>query len=403
MAAEESAIERQRLGIALPRSSLLPPYLAVNPFFTDYTDAIDAVFKDTVDSELWTLRNLRNMWAQSSDTEAYVDQHTIIPKEAWPMPSRDLLAKNANTLGINLQTAQIISDDGYQALARFVGIYWFGKGTDKFMEFINWCLGTDFKVYNMWTENYTDFFIEGDAAIGTPIWDGGTWYPTTHITVEAKGGLHGVDLITLQTFIYEISNYNLVLWNIDISYDMPIVPDNSPDGKTADIVAIAMANEWQIVLSNFKNMATTAPSSYENEQLPSTYLAMGGVPVDFSTALLLAEPSSWMWIDDAMTKKVPVYNTAARVVRDEADIGDKLISNNVGPQFNLVYGPIQWMKIPGSSKTTQMIPYFGIGTYTVMDGVSVSARSVGAHRTNLLTNPAGFIEYSPNVWLPYWD
>jgi hypothetical protein len=245
----ESAIERKRLGIKIPRSTLLPPYLATNPYFVAYTDAMDSVYGSTVDAELETLSNIRNMWAQSPDTETYVDAGELIPRDTWPKFSRDLVVKTVNLLGLKLQTAGIVTDDAYQTISRFVGIYWFEKGTQAFMEFVNYCLSSDFRVFNMWTADYVSFLPEGDPDIGTPIWEGGTWYPTTHVTIVAEGGLKGIDILTLQQFFYEIANYNLVLQAVDANFNMMVVAELD-DGETK-VVAVGLNNDFQIKLTTY--------------------------------------------------------------------------------------------------------------------------------------------------------
>lgn len=403
MADTESAKYRKRHGIAIPRSTLLPPYLATNPYFVEYCNAMDEVYGPTVDQQLLTLSNIRNMWVQSPDTEKHVDAAELIPTTDWSTPARDLVVKQVNALGLKLQTAGIVTDDAYQTIARFVGTYWFGKGTEKFIEFINYCLSSDFRVYNMWTTDYVTFVPEGDASIGTPIWEGGAWYPTTHVLIEAKGGFKGIDILTLQQFFYEIANYNLVLYAIDANFDMWIVPD-VPGATEANIVGMALANEFQVVLSNFVNRGAAPPPLFQSEQLPSTYHAMGGVDANFNTAFLLAKPTGWTYTDDTLTKKVPVYGTVAQTIQDGADIGVTLVGYDSQPnhQFNLLYGPVQWMPVPGTSRSQARIPYFTTGSSTIKDGVEVSARLVGEQRTQLLVNPTGFIELEPGRFVPYW-
>lgn len=402
----ESSRERKRLGIKVPRSTLLPPYLSQNAYYVDYCDAMDAVYGPTVDEQLDALANIRNVWVQNPQTEAHVDVQELIPREDWTSFSRNLVVKQVNMLGLKLQSAGIVTDDAYQTISRFVGIYWFGKGTEAFMEFINYCLSSDFRVYNMWTQDYELFYNEGDSEIGTPIWEGGTWYPTTHVTIEAKGGFKGIDILTLQRFFYEIANYNLVLRAIDANFDMYIVPDNenSKSVPIADIVGIAINADRQIVLSNFKNRGAPPPAVHESEQLPSTYYAMGGLPADFSQAFLLAKPTGWMWLDDAQTMRVPVYGRADQGITDQADIGVKLYGEPVGNnQFNLLYGPVEWHAIDGSPRSQTRIPVYATNSSTIVDGVVVSARAVGSQRTYLLTNPDGFFQVSPGKYVPYWN
>lgn len=398
----ESAKERKRLGITVPRSTLLPPYMVTNPYFVSYCDAMDEVYGPTADAGLDTLTNIRNMWVQSPETETYVDVGEMIPRDTWPKFDRDIVVKQVNMLGLKLQTAGVVTDDAYQTISRFVGIYWFEKGTQAFMEFINYCLSSDLRVYNMWTQDYDFFYNEGDSEIGTPIWEGGTWYPTTHVTIVAKGGLKGLDILTLQQFFYEIANYNLVLRAIDANFDMYIVPD-VPGATVANIVAMGIVENRQMVLANFVNRGALPPPLHQSEQLPSTYYAMGDVDADFNTAFLLAQPTGWMYIDDALTMKVPVYGEPQREITNQADIGVKLLGNAIpSGQFNLLYGPVQWAQIPGSSRSRSRIPYFSTDQSTIKDGLSVSARAVGVQRTNLLVNPTGFFQLASGVWVPYW-
>lgn len=398
----DDAKTNQRLGIKVPRSTLLPPYLFVNNYYTDYTDSIDAVFGPAVDDKIGVIKAIRNMWVQNPTTEATVLEHQIITDDEWSHPERDILVKQANMLGMRLRNAGVVSDDAYQTIARFVGIYWFGKGTEAFIEFINYCLSSDLRVTNMWTQNYVDFFAEGDPAIGTPIWEGGLWYPTTHVTIEAKGGLNGLDIRTLQSFFYEIANYNLVLRSIDETFDMYIVDRLEKDHITAQVVAVGLFAVNEMVIANFDNTGAPPPPLQVSEELPSTYYAMGGIDADFNTAFLLAQPSGWMYLPDGV-RKVPVYGAFAQQVTNEADIGTELLGyTQPSGEFDLLYGPITWIKVPGSTRGLTRIPAFSTGSFTIKDGVQVSAQAVGAHRTLLLVNPLGFVEMNPGQFVPYW-
>lgn len=399
----DSYKENKRLGIKVPRSSLMPPYLVNNPYFVEFANSIDYVFSTSVDSSLDTLSNIRNMWVQSPNTEQQVLGQQLIDKELWNLPDRGLSVRQVNMLGMKLFNAGVVTDDAYQTIARFVGIYWFGKGTWTFMEFINYCLSSDLRLYNLWTENYEDFLPEGDSGIGTPIWEGGTWYPTTHVIIEAKGGLKGLDIRTLQSFFYEIANYNLVLLAIDANYDMWVVDE--PGMKEANIVAMAGFGMNNVVLSNFPNKGATPPPTQilEVNKLPTTYYAMGGQPVDFTTALMLGEPSGWMYIDNANTMKVPVYGLAAQTATTQGDIGIQLIGvPKPVEHYDLLVGQITWVKVPGSTRSTSRIPTFSVGTSTIIDDKVVDATIVGVRRTKLLSNPNGFYQMAPGQFVPYW-
>jgi hypothetical protein len=56
---------------------------------------------------------------------------------------------------------------------------------------------------------------EGDPLIGTPIWQGGNWFPTTHVRVTFDGTkFSNVSDSDIVAFFYSFAPYNLVLESI---------------------------------------------------------------------------------------------------------------------------------------------------------------------------------------------
>lgn len=398
--ANDSALTNKRLGIKVPRSILLPPYLALNDYYVDFTNAIDSVFGTMVDAKINVLANIRNMWVQNPTTEAAVQAGKLIDSSSWSSFEREIVVKQVNMLGMKLQNAGVVTDAAYQQISRFVGQYWFGKGTQTFIEFINYCLGSNLVIVNQWTQNYVNFYPEGDPTIGTPIWEGGTWYPTTNVVIEAAGGLQGQDINTIAAFFYEIANYNLVLQSIDQSFNIPFVVD--PISGDRAFVAIGAYMVSQISIAN--SIGTGAPSplvnTLPNHGIPTTYFAMGGVPATISTSQLLAQPSGWLFLTGG--QKVPVYGLSAQGPTNAGYIGTHLMGPAVSGSYNLLYGPVTWIPIPGSPLSPARLPAYGVGTYTVIDGHSIPAAMVGESRDFLLVNPTGFFEVNPGQFVPYW-
>lgn len=396
----DSAKTNKRLGIKVPRSTLLPPYLALNDYYVDYTNSIDVVFGKLVDEKIDIISNLRNMWVQNHTTEVTAQANMIITSDQWSIPEREIVVKQVNMLGMKLQNAGVVTDDAYQQIARFVGMYWFGKGTEAFINFINYCLQSQLTVATMWTQDYKLFLEEGNTGIGTPIWEGGTWYPTTHVTIVANNGLQGQDIRTITSFFYEIANYNLVLESIDQSFDMKVVTNLTT--QIADIVAIGLYTQNNIAIAN--SVGTGAPSpvvhTLPNHALPTTYCAMGGVQLNLSNAILLAQPSGWFRLPGGQI--VPVYGASARQIVDVGDLGVQLMGPPVSGQFNLLYGPVTWLQIPNSPNSQSRIPSFGYNTYTVEDGIGLPTQTYGEQRDYLLVNPTGFIQLAPGQYSPYW-
>jgi hypothetical protein len=311
-----------------------------------------------------------------------------------------LLVKQVNILGAKLQTAGIVSNQSYQNIARFLGQYSRGKGTDAFIRFFNFCLGANLKSVNLWTKDYAKFVPAGDSSIGTPIWLGGAWYPTTHVTISASSGdLANIDLSELTNFFYEIANYNLVLNNIDTASNLQIV--DTLGANQAKIVVMGALLTQIIVVSNlYRYGANSPPVQLTNGAIPTTYLNMGSTAIDFTTAYILGKPSAWIF--DASGKKLPVYSNNAQIPSVDIAIGTNVLANLPASNYNMLYGPVTWITVPGSSGSTARIPAFGSGTATATKLTTIGTRMVGQDRSSILTNPLGFTQVSPGLFTPYW-
>jgi hypothetical protein len=75
--------------------------------------------------------------------------------------------------------SSIMTDAAYDRLNNSVGVYQFEQGRDNFICFLGYVLGMKISLVRLWTEDYVSFF----PTPGTTIFNGGTWYPTTHVGV----------------------------------------------------------------------------------------------------------------------------------------------------------------------------------------------------------------------------
>jgi hypothetical protein len=401
--------ENKRLGYRTPRSILLPPYLAVNQYFVDFMDAIDEVFESTVDTKTEILGNLRNMWVTNPEMEeTYINNSELIPFEAWSQPERDLLVKQVNTLGMKLQNAGVISNDSYQTISRWVGLYWFQKGTQNFINFINYCLSASLQVTKLWTDDYINFVPEGDASIGTPIWEGGAWYPTTHVSLIANGGLGSLDINTLISFFYEIANYNLVLHSVDISFQMPITDDPTLTRTDAEIVAIGLWADNALVISNQFRLGVDSPPVYDvAPDFPGGALSPAPAGTDYTGVYMLGQPSAW--IEDATGDSIPAYLIQDQQVVEGPTLPTTLCggASTTGDAsgYQVLYGPVGWIPVPGSTRSTARIPvYTTIPTARTVDVDHIPSSSIGSLRANFLVNPRGFKELiaGSGQFTPFW-
>lgn len=412
----EDPVENKLLGYRVPRTVLLPPYLLSNDYYVEYAEALDTVLGPAVDEKIEIIKNLRNMWvtdpslAQNyiyADPTGYDDQNRpivpMIPFEAWPQFEREIMVKQVNALGMKLQSAGLITDDQYQIISRWVGQYWFGKGTQSFINFINYCLSSSLTVQRLWTEDYTNFYADGDSTIGTPIWEGGTWYPTSHVTITAAGGLQTIDPTSLVTFFYEIANYNLVLQSLVLSYDLWMVDQLLPNYEEAVVVATGLWADSSIVISNFAQYGASTPTSYnlEPDMTMSALVTSSGM----TGAYLLAAPSSWIEQDG---KKFPVYTTTDMTVTTSSSLPTTVMG---GPSLNgqangyyVLYGPVSWVQVPGSSRSSARIPaYTAQPTAKTVLLQQIPLAMVGTARANILVNPDGWEDVDNTGLLsPYW-
>lgn len=207
-----SQVANNREMYRLPRSILLPPYLATNPYFVDFTDAIDVIF-DQIEAEIDALKNIRNMWVTTKELELKSQSNLMIGFADWGGPDRATVISQVNMLGMKLSSSGLIAEQGFRAIAKFLGQFWFEKGTKSVIDFLNFCMGANFTITQCWTENYVDFYPTGDLIIGDKIWDDppGPWYPTTHVNVVYPADSLINDPLEISKFLYEVINYNLVV------------------------------------------------------------------------------------------------------------------------------------------------------------------------------------------------
>lgn len=212
----------KRQGIRMARSIVLPPYLSGNAFFKDWLDCMDKLFETSVDDKIDILKNIRNMWVTNPHLEQKVLEQEIIDQDDWSVPEQAIVLKQLNMLGLQLGTPTVMfNEKSFMNLCRFLGFYWLQKGTQTFMDFVNFCTGTQFVIRNCWTNDYINFYPEGAEEIGTPIWEGGDWYPTTHVLFQSINPTN-TDVRMLAQLFFQVANYNLVLYAIDSVYNLPV-------------------------------------------------------------------------------------------------------------------------------------------------------------------------------------
>lgn len=220
-------------------SDLLPVYLANEPRWVDLCDAIQNTFASQVDPGKTTLKNIRNIYVLSDTVREKIAASQCISPDDYLMPDSDLSIKQANLLGLRLSNPDGILPELLPNLNRNIGTFWFSKGLKDFADFVAYVFNTPVTISNMWTENYIYFIPEGNPAIGTPIWEGGTWYPTTHVSINyTENGSHPLPIQAVVNIWLDISNYNLVLHGIGSDTYMSVANEDDPQATYPDVALL---------------------------------------------------------------------------------------------------------------------------------------------------------------------
>lgn len=245
----------------IARSTLLPPYLEDSPAWADLTDSIDAVFGSKIDDPTHWLARLRDTWILTATTEGQLaDSSLMIQNSDFEAVEKNILIRQANMIGFDLVDSNTMTSDQYQRMARYLAKYWYGKGTFQVQNFLGFIIDALITFTNMWSiqgltyDTYGPLLPEGDPGIGAPIWEGGIWFPTTHIEV-------GIDLTNsyqgwpvgstarLAKLVYSLANYNLVIYNIILNISIWVHSVDDPK-----IGIIVTACPWEEIIEEIETV-----------------------------------------------------------------------------------------------------------------------------------------------------
>ena len=214
------------------------------PVWQDLITIIDNVFESTVDDPTMWLAKLRFLWIQTTAALEKIEAGEILEAADFELPEKEILIKQAMQLGFDYQETDQLTSDDYQRIVRNIALYWYSKGKPNFIDFLGFVLNTACRVENLWSDSadatawntYGTFLPEGDAGIGTPVWDGGTWFPTTHVNVVLDPfKFPSPQLTKLVNLFYTIANYNLVLKEVVLEGDLYI---HSVDSDTISNIVV---------------------------------------------------------------------------------------------------------------------------------------------------------------------
>jgi hypothetical protein len=202
------------------RQILMPPAQGQNQLYLDLADATDEAFDVLgIDLNIEALRTLRQPFTISDMVVSEAEeQGKLVSLSQVTTQDLETLILSANMLGFRFRQSDIFTQEDFLRLVTYLGEYYHAdKGTQSWEDFLGFALNAEFRVLNTWTEDYVHFYTEGDPAIGTPIHDGGTWYPTTHVVLEYDITRFAGQSASVVEFFYYFANINLVLWAIRLT------------------------------------------------------------------------------------------------------------------------------------------------------------------------------------------
>lgn len=195
----------------MSRSVLLPDSLNT-PFWRTLLDSVDLVWQDDIDNKIKDIYRINEALRFDATEDFELTSETSIN-----VMDRETAIKKLNSLGLKLRTTEGISNEALTRLCANISMYWFSKGSRQFIPFLSYTLGVRISVVQLYTSDYITFLEEGNPGIGTTIYDGGTWYPTSHVHVYVDPStLVQTDLQSLIDVFFAVAPYTIVVhsWKI---------------------------------------------------------------------------------------------------------------------------------------------------------------------------------------------
>lgn len=195
------------------RDSLLVSYLRDNPVWRDLIAIFEEVWGDQADELADQLSDTRNLFPIAPEQLGKIDLGVMMSTGDYRLFDRQTMVRICSMLGFSFPNLndRLFSTEDYLRIAQNIADYYKEQGTDAFIKFFGYCLNSRFQLRPTWTNDYINFIPEGDPAIGTPVWEGGDWYPTSHVQFEVDIGKGNMDPDQFRDFFYYIAPINLVL------------------------------------------------------------------------------------------------------------------------------------------------------------------------------------------------
>lgn len=197
-------------------AKIMPPALQSSPIWRDLAEATSTVWDNLVESQIASLKALQSTWIKNNDTQESIASGILIDSATgFDTLDLNLVQKELQSLGINIRNPDNLSNIQLNTLYRTIGKLWRQKGRAATIDYVAAALGVTLISERLWTEDYVDFTPEptfGNPP-GTPIWEGGTWYPTTHIqiTYDPTTSVSSLQVLSLVQLLYMLCSYTVII------------------------------------------------------------------------------------------------------------------------------------------------------------------------------------------------
>lgn len=287
----------------LPRQILLPEFLKSYQHWIDFADAIDEVFANSVDTPSNLLARIREVIHLGPEAQKKILADQIIQEVELQRFEREILIKCLTFVGCPVQDYTIFTDAQLFRLMQHLPTYWYSKGGIGVGEFVSFVLGVDVDIQNLWTTDYVNFYPEGSESIGLPIYEGGDWYPTSHVRLGYDPfQLTDLTIPNLKKFLYDMLNYNLVLHSIETRSEFPVVQISDGVEKRGDFVtsqSVALNAYWinYLVLSTDVDLEANALLTGKHEAIDLPDIDDNTIYVDAVEVSIEIEPNARVVVD----------------------------------------------------------------------------------------------------------
>lgn len=131
----------------------------------------------------------------------------------------------ATMLGFTFYSVFTLPSQTFDQFVKMGVEFYAEQGTPSWVNFLGFATDSIIIITPLWAQldptyqTYINFQPEGSPLIGTPVWEGGDWYPTSHIDVTITANFStSVALAEMINLLQFVAPINLVIRNVLTEY-----------------------------------------------------------------------------------------------------------------------------------------------------------------------------------------